>query len=62
METKWERLRKLHVNDVQRFQSAMQGSDAVFWTPESRKKLSQNKSWLRSAVGEAMENRKRLKK
>ena len=61
METKWEGLRKLHVDDVQRFQNAMQGSDAVFWTPESRKKLSQNKSWLHSAVGEAMENRKRLK-
>ena len=61
METKWEGLRKLHVDDVQRFQNAMQGSDAVFWTPESRKKLSQNKNWLHTAVGEAMENRKRLK-
>ena len=61
METKWEGLRKLHIEDVQRFQAALQGSDAVFWTPESRKKMAQNKTWLHSAVGEAMENRKRLK-
>ena len=37
LEKKWETMQSAYVKDIQRFQNAMQGSDAVFWFPEQRK-------------------------
>ena len=54
LEKQWETLHQNHIKDVQRFQAAMQGSDA-----EIRKRVSENKEWLSSAIEEAMEHRKK---
>ena len=61
MGRQWEHLRTARIKDIQRFQAALQGSDALFWTLETRRKMSSNKAWLHSAVGEAMEHRRKLK-
>ena len=58
LEKQWETLHQNHIEDVQRFQAAMQGSDAVFWKPATRKRMSENKKLMSSAIKEAMEHRK----
>ena len=60
--SQWQLLQKKHVEDVKRFQHAMQGSDICFWQPSLRKKLRQNKEWLTVAVQEALQHKQTLKK
>ena len=59
LEKQWETLHQNHIKDLQHLQAAMQGSDAVFWKPATRTRMSANKAWLSSAVEEAMEHRKK---
>jgi len=60
--SQWQLLQKNHVDDVKRFQSAMQGSDICFWQPATRKKLRANKEWLTVAAQAALEHKETLEK
>ena len=57
----WDDLRIRHVQDVKRFQKAMQMSDVVFWESETRRGLRNNGDWLSAAVGAAVKHRANLK-
>ena len=60
-EKQFQMLKENHINDVQRFQDAMQQSECVCWQPLARVGLNTRKAWVLPAVEEAMAHRARLK-
>ena len=57
----WKMLRAQHIQDVWRFQKAMQNSDMVFWEPPERVGLKKNRKWMSVAVTAANLHRRKLR-
>jgi hypothetical protein len=57
----WKLLRQQHIQDVWRFQRAMQVSDVVFWEPTERVGLKANRKWLASAATACNSHRRKLR-
>jgi hypothetical protein len=57
----WKLLRTQHIQDVWRFQKAMQNSDMVFWEPPDRVGLKKNRKWMSVAVNAANLHRRKLR-